>query len=111
MISCCSPFAKGNEAGTRRPDLPGRPGLSPLHVETVHEVTEPQLAALREIADQLGLEAERQAKIKMGFGFAPSDPSVFPLGDMKLPSPNRPPLRIPPTRKPVDPIAHRLPPP
>ena len=33
MISCCSTFAKGNEAGAQRPDLPGRPGLNLLHVE------------------------------------------------------------------------------
>jgi len=84
MISCCSTFAKGQEAAAQRPDLPGRPGLNPLHYETVHEVTEPQLAALREVADQLGLEAERLAKIKMGFGFPPADPNVFPLGDLKF---------------------------
>lgn len=84
MLSVCSTFAKGQEAGAQRPDLPGRPGLNPLHVETVHEVTEPQLAALRDVAGQLGLEAERQAKIKMGFAFAPSDPAIFPLGDLKF---------------------------
>ena len=84
MISCASSFAKGQEAAAARPDLPGRPGLNPLHYETVHEVTEPQLAALREIADQLGLEADRQARIKMGFAYPPADPSVFPLGEMKF---------------------------
>jgi poly-gamma-glutamate synthesis protein (capsule biosynthesis protein) len=60
-----------------------------LHFETVHEVTEPQLAALRGIAGELGLEAERQAKIKMGFAFPPADPAVFPLGEMKFRSANR----------------------
>src|SRR4051812_28455361 len=58
MISCASSFAKGQEAGAQRSGLPGRRGLNPLHFETVHEVTEPQLAALREVAGQLGLEAE-----------------------------------------------------
>ncbi len=94
MVSCASSFAKGQEASAQRPDLPGRPGLNPLHFETVHEVTEPQLAALREIGDQLGLEAERQQKIKMGFGFAPADPSVFPLGSMNFRSANRPAVRM-----------------
>src|SRR4029077_10798911 len=47
MISCASTFGKGQEAGGARPDLPGRPGLTPLHFDTVHEFTEPQLAALR----------------------------------------------------------------
>ena len=89
LISCASSFAKGQEAAAARPDLPGRPGLNPLHFDTVHEVTEPQLAALREIAGDLGLEAERQAKIKMGFAFPPADPSVFPLGELKFKSANR----------------------
>jgi len=84
MISCASSFAKGQEASAQRPDLPGRPGLNPLRFETMHEVTEAQLAALREIADQLGLEAERQQKVKMGFAFAPSDPAVFPLNGMNF---------------------------
>src|SRR5262249_37473556 len=43
MISCCSTFAKGNEAGAQRPDLPGRPRLNPLHVDTVHQGTQQQL--------------------------------------------------------------------
>src|ERR1044072_2292486 len=79
MISCCSSFAKGNEAGAQRPDLPGRPGLNPLHVETLHEVTEQQLAVLREVADQLGLEADRQQKIKSGFAFPLADPAPSPV--------------------------------
>ena len=61
MISCASSFAKGQEASAQRPDLPGRPGLNPLRFETMHEVTEAQLASLREIAEQLGLEAAAPA--------------------------------------------------
>src|SRR3954469_20159946 len=39
LVSCASSFAKGQEAGAQRSDLPGRPGLNPLHFETVHEVS------------------------------------------------------------------------
>lgn len=102
MVSCTSSFAKGQEASAQRPDLPGRPGLNPLRFETVHEVTPPQLAALREIADQLGLEAERQQKLKMGFAFAPSDPAVFPLGTMNFRASNRPAVRMTANRKDID---------
>lgn len=106
MMSCASSFAKGQEAGAQRADLPGRPGLNPLHFETVHELTEAQLAALREIAEGLGLEAERQAKIKLGFAFPPADPSVFPLGEMKFrlapPAANRPAVRTTANRKDID---------
>jgi poly-gamma-glutamate synthesis protein (capsule biosynthesis protein) len=89
MISCASTFGKGQEAGAARPDVQGRPGLNPLHFETVHEVTEQQLANLREVAEQLGLETERQQKIKMGFGFAPNDPAVFPMGELKFKAADR----------------------
>ncbi len=89
MISCCSTFAKGNEAGAQRPDLPGRPGLNPLHVETVHEITEQQFAAVREIAEATGIEADRQQRIKAGGAFPLADPSLFPLGDLKFRSANR----------------------
>ncbi|MBY0318761.1 MAG: CapA family protein [Reyranella sp.] len=101
MISCCSTFAKGNEAGAQRPDLPGRPGLNPLHVDTVHEVTEQQLAMLREVAQQLGLEDERQQKIKSGFAFPLADPALFPLGDFKFKSANRAQVRTSPNAKDV----------
>jgi len=93
MVSVASSFAKGQEAAAQRPDLPGRPGLNPLHFETVHEVTEQQMGTLREIADQLGLEAQRLQQIKMGFGFAPSDPAVFPLNGVNFQSGNRPAIR------------------
>src|SRR5579864_4160763 len=102
MISCASTFGKGQEAGAQRPDVPGRPGLNPLHFDTVHEVTEPQLAALRDIADQLGLEAERQQKIKMGFAFPLSDPALFPLGDLKFRTSNQAQVRTTASRKDVD---------
>ena len=102
MVSCASSFAKGQEASAQRPDLPGRPGLNPLRFETVHEVTPPQLDALREIADQLGLEAERQQKIRMGFAHAPSDPSLFPLGAMNFRASNRAAVRMTANRKDID---------
>jgi poly-gamma-glutamate capsule biosynthesis protein CapA/YwtB (metallophosphatase superfamily) len=102
MISCASSFAKGQEASAQRPDLPGRPGLNPLRFETMHEVTEAQLTSLREIADQLGLEAERQQKIKMGFAFAASDPAVFPLNGMNFKTANKPAVRTTANKKDID---------
>ena len=108
MVSCASSFAKGQEASAQRPDLPGRPGLNPLRFETMHEVTPPQLETLREIAGQLGLEQERLQKIKMGFAFPPSDPSVFPLNGMNFRSANRAAVRTSVNRKDVDGIVRWL---
>ena len=67
----------------------------------VHEVTEQQLAVLREVAQQLGLEADRQQKIKSGFAFPLADPALFPLGDLKFKSANQPQVRTTPNAKDV----------
>lgn len=82
LISCTSTFARGQEASTQRPDMPGRPGVNPLRFDTVHEVLPQHLAALKEMADGLGLEGQRQAQIKLGFRFPPADPAEFPFGPL-----------------------------
>ena len=84
LLSCSATFAKGQEASAQRPDMPGRPGLNPLRYDTVYEVTGGQMAMLREVADQLGLEKNRQAYINLGFLFPPDDPAVFPIGDFNF---------------------------
>jgi poly-gamma-glutamate synthesis protein (capsule biosynthesis protein) len=105
LLSCSSSFGKGQEAGAQRPDMPGRPGLNPLHVDTMHEVTEAQLAALRDIASGLGLEQQRQALIKLGFRNPPEDPAVFPFGTMNFRAAEKPALRTTPNSKDVEDIA------
>ncbi len=84
LLSCSATFAKGQEASAQRPDMPGRPGLNPLRYDTVYEVTAPQLATLRQVADQLGLEKDRQTYIQLGFVFPPEDPKIFPVKDMNF---------------------------
>lgn len=79
LLCCSSTFAKGNEAGEQRPDMQGRPGLNPLHVETIYEVTEEQLATLRAIAEGLNLERIRLRTIDLGFAFPPDAPDLFPF--------------------------------
>ena len=82
MLACASSFAKGQEASAQRPDMPGRPGLNPLHVETLHEITAEQLATLRAIATGLGLEGQRLQNIGMGFGFPPASEDIFPFAGL-----------------------------
>ncbi len=105
MLSCSATFAKGQEASAQRPDMPGRPGLSPLRFDTVHEVTADQFAAVRAMAEQLGLEAKRQQMMKLGFAFPPDDPQSFPLGDMIFKAAERTALRTKPKQKDMDGIA------
>lgn len=105
MLSCSATYAKGQEASAQRPDMPGRPGLSPLGHETMHEVSEAQLAALREIAVQLGLEEQRQQAIKMGFRQAPEDQAVFPFGAMNFRAAAQPGLLMTAKSRDLDDIA------
>ena len=102
LLSCCTTFAKGQEASTQTDLMQGRPGLNPLRVETVHEVTGPQLAAIRQIAEQTGIEGLRQQTLKAGFGFPPDDPAVFPLGPLHFRQGEKPSIRTKAKQKDLD---------
>ena len=79
LIACASTFAKGQQASEQRPDMLGRPGLNPLRFKTTYVVPEDSLAALRAIAEGLGLEQRRLEGIQMGFRFPPDDPELLPF--------------------------------
>jgi poly-gamma-glutamate synthesis protein (capsule biosynthesis protein) len=78
LLACCTSFAPGQEAGVQRPDAQGRPGITPLRFTTTYEVTPDQLASLRAVAEQLGLERQRLDAIQLGFGFA-AEPDIQPF--------------------------------
>lgn len=79
LLSCTSTFAPGQEAADQRPDMQGRPGVNPLRFEQIYEITADQLATLRTIADGLGLERQRLARLQLGFGFPPDSSDIFPF--------------------------------
>lgn len=106
MLSCSATFAKGQEASAQRPDMPGRPGLAPLRYDTVHEITEAQMAALRDLAEQLGIEPKRREFLKLGFAYPPEDPAIFPVNDMQFRVGEKVGIRTRPRAKDVDAIAH-----
>ena len=96
LLSCCSTFAKGQEASAQTVDMPGRPGLCPLRFETVNEVTPAQMAALRDVAESLGVEKLRQEAIGSGARLPPADPTLFPLGGLEFREAERPLVRTAP---------------
>jgi poly-gamma-glutamate synthesis protein (capsule biosynthesis protein) len=79
MLSCCSTFSSGQQAAEQRPDMQGRPGLNPLRHDRVYEIPADQLATLKKIAEDLGIERLRLNTIQSGFGFPPDDPEIFPF--------------------------------
>ncbi|WP_407157154.1 CapA family protein [Bradyrhizobium sp. STM 3557] len=93
MISCTATLAKGQEASAQRPDMQGRPGVNPLRHSTVYEVTAQQLAAVTEMAEQLGIESLRQKIIQLGFGFPPDDPEIVEFEKLQFRAAERPAVR------------------
>jgi poly-gamma-glutamate capsule biosynthesis protein CapA/YwtB (metallophosphatase superfamily) len=53
LITCASTFPPDSPAGQARPDMRGRPGISPLRYQTRYRVTAPQFEALRKIGEDL----------------------------------------------------------
>ncbi len=56
LVSACSTVVPGSEAGKQRSDMNGRPGISPLPLQTKHVVTEEQLNSLKDISETIGME-------------------------------------------------------
>jgi poly-gamma-glutamate capsule biosynthesis protein CapA/YwtB (metallophosphatase superfamily) len=106
LLSCSATFAKGQEAGAQRNDMPGRPGLNPLHHDTVLDITAEQLATIKAIADQLGLEKRRLELIGLGGAFAPKDPAIQPLGALQFRAAGQVGVRTSAKRRDMDEIAH-----
>ncbi|GAA4501050.1 CapA family protein [Gluconacetobacter tumulicola] len=84
LLSCTATFSTGQEAAAQTDAMQGRPGPNPLRHAAVYEVTPPQMATLREIAEQLGLESIRKTTIRLGFGFPPASEDILPLGGMNF---------------------------
>lgn len=59
LVNACTSVAPGSEAGAPSSLLPGRPGISPLHVNWTYRVTRDRLEALREIGEAAGIDAVR----------------------------------------------------
>lgn len=61
LVSACSSFTRGSEAGHQRPDIQGRPGLSPLHLETEFVVSRKTMAMIDELSAALKLDEVKES--------------------------------------------------
>jgi poly-gamma-glutamate capsule biosynthesis protein CapA/YwtB (metallophosphatase superfamily) len=55
LVTCASTFEPDEPAGQARPDISGRPGISPLRYQTRYRVNAAEFEALRKINDDLKL--------------------------------------------------------
>ena len=56
LVAATTSVAPGSEAGAASSLLPGRPGVSPLHVEWTYKATEDRVEQLRDVAEAVGIE-------------------------------------------------------
>ncbi|TIP23107.1 MAG: CapA family protein [Mesorhizobium sp.] len=83
MVACASTFARGQQASRRTRVMQGRPGLSPLRVDSVYEILHEQLEQIKKICLDLGIEQLRRLDIDLGFGFEVSA-DIFPFNGMNF---------------------------
>jgi len=67
LVATATSFPPGAQAGGQRPDLQGRPGLSPLGLNIRYVVPEEVHGRLRELHEQLGLEEIKRRRDRLGF--------------------------------------------
>jgi poly-gamma-glutamate synthesis protein (capsule biosynthesis protein) len=79
LVAACSTITPGTVAGAQRPDARGRPGLSPLRLETSYVVPEADHARVRELSEALGLEEVKERRADLGFPIPGEDDAGFSL--------------------------------
>jgi len=77
VVATCSSITAGSEAGQQRPDMPGRPGLSPLSLSTRYEVPDETLERVETLAEDLGLEDLKRDREAQGFRVPGEDDEGF----------------------------------
>jgi len=78
LITCASTFPQDSPAGQTRPDIKGRPGISPLRYDVRYRVNAADFAALKKLSDDLTLGAvtgDSGSSETLRFTFPPSGPS------------------------------------
>jgi poly-gamma-glutamate capsule biosynthesis protein CapA/YwtB (metallophosphatase superfamily) len=79
LVSACSTLTPGTQAGQQRPDMGGRPGLSPLRFDSTYEVPSETAEAIRKASDALSLEDLKQRAEQQGFPVPGEDEEGFTL--------------------------------
>ncbi|ESP87459.1 CapA family protein [Candidatus Halobonum tyrrellensis] len=73
LVAACSTVTPGSTAGEQRPDMRGRPGLSPLSLSAEYVVPAEEYDRLRDLSDALGMEAFKQRREEQGFPVSGGD--------------------------------------
>ncbi|MBP3040051.1 CapA family protein [Bacillaceae bacterium Marseille-Q3522] len=80
LIAATSTFHESWVAGDQRPDMIGRPGINPLHYQTIHKVSSEKLSQLKTIAQDVYMNAVEELRVKEGFSSERKD-DLFSFGN------------------------------
>ena len=69
MVSACTSYTAGSEAGEQNAAMGGRPGLNPLGVERVHQISPDRMDELRRVSEAAGIETIKQDWLDRGLYF------------------------------------------
>lgn len=79
LVAACTTIVPGSDAGEQLADMRGRPGLSPLRLETRYTVPESVHDSLVDLSRNLGLEAIKERRERLGFPVPGEDTDAFTL--------------------------------
>lgn len=88
IVSACTSFPPGSEAGKQTQALHGRPGLNPLRVSKVYNLPDDELNTLKRISEIAGIEAVKQDWLDRGIFVNHNwdDDKYFYFGDLQFSS-------------------------
>ncbi|MDR2572646.1 MAG: CapA family protein [Oscillospiraceae bacterium] len=81
LISITSTFIDAARAGYENADVPGRPGINPLRVQTVFKVSSSHMQTLRTISEKTFINGERDNARKIG-SLPPEEKGCFNFGGL-----------------------------
>lgn len=86
LVSACTSYPPGSEAGEQSSSMAGRPGLNPLGVEQRYRLPEEDIERLRAISETAGIEAMKQSWLDRGLyhNHDWNQPEFFHFADMKF---------------------------
>lgn len=79
LIAATSSFHESWMAGEQRPDMLGRPGVNGLRHNEVYSINPEKLQVLKEIADEVPINAIYNRRVKQGFALQSND-GLFHFG-------------------------------
>ncbi|MEN6566524.1 MAG: CapA family protein [Veillonellales bacterium] len=80
LIAATSSFHESWMAGEQRPDMVGRPGVNGLRHNEVFVIEPGKLKVLKEIADEVPINAVYNRRVKQGFALQSDDDELFHFG-------------------------------